>query len=185
MPIRVLLAALLATQLVACAQNDGVTNDAVERLNEQLQRIDERLQRLEDKAAIHDLIQEYAVRLTSRDFDGYVELFAPDGVWQNGDIVKNGREEIKAMLVDMFPNTTPDYVNTSSYMFVSNIQVQVDGDRARAKSRQTSIIRGADGSPVPVLAGMYEDEFVRLNGEWKFRHRNDITFIPTQEEWAK
>jgi hypothetical protein len=89
------------------------------------------------------------------------------------------------MLVNMFPNTPPDYVNQDSYMLVSDIQIKVDGDRATARSRQLSIIRGKTGDPTPVLAGRYEDEFVRLNGQWKILHRNDITFIPTLELWMK
>ncbi len=54
-----------------------------------------------------------------------------------------------------------------------------------AKSRQLSIIRGRNGSPTPVLSGQYEDEFVRMDGEWKILHRNDITLMPSPEEWAK
>ncbi len=147
--------------------------------------LEERLQRLEDKDAIREIIQDYAVKLTSRDFDGYVALFAPEGVWRNGDIVKRGRDEIKAMLQDMFPDTPSDYVNEESYMLVSNIQIEIDGDRATAHSRQLSIIRGLGGDPTPVLAGRYEDVFVRRDGAWKILDRNDVTFIPSPEEWAK
>lgn len=168
----VIAAALLFTPAAAHAEAEAAT-------------VEQRLQHLEDKDAIRDIVQEYAVRLTSRDFDGYVALFAPDGTWRNGNIVKNGRGEIKAMLQDMFPDTPPDYVNNDSYMLVSNIQIELDGDRAKANSRQLSIIRGKNGSPVPVLSGRYEDEFVRLDGEWKILHRNDITIIPSPEEWAK
>ena len=60
-----------------------------------------------------------------------------------------------------------------------------DGDRATARSRQLSIIRGKSGDPTPVLAGRYEDEFVRRDGHWKILHRLDITFIPTLEQWTK
>jgi uncharacterized protein (TIGR02246 family) len=147
--------------------------------------LEQRVQKLEDEAAIRRVIEDYAVRLTSRDFDGYVALFAPDGTWRNGNILKKGRAEIRAMLVAMFPNTPPDYVNTSSYMLVSNVRIDLQGDRAKAYSRQLSILRGKTGSPTPVLSGMYEDEFIRQDGKWKILHRNDITFIPTPEQWSK
>ena len=146
---------------------------------------EQRLQRLEDESAIRRIIEDYAARLTARDFDGYVALFAPDGTWRNGSTMKNGRAEIKAMLVKMFPDTPANYVNTNSYMLVSNIRIDLHGDRANAHSRQLSVIRGKDGNPVPVLSGMYEDEFIRLDGQWRILHRNDITFIPTPEEWQK
>ena len=147
--------------------------------------LEQRVQQLEDKDAISRIIQDYAVRLTSRDYDGYVALFAPEGTWRNGATLKNGRAEIKAMLQAMFPNTPANYVNKDSYMIVSNIRIDLQGDYAKANSRQLSVIRGKDGMPTPVLSGQYEDEFVRQNGEWKILHRNDITFIPTPEVWAK
>jgi uncharacterized protein (TIGR02246 family) len=147
--------------------------------------VEQRLQLLEDKQAIGEIIQQYTDRLTARDFDGYVALFTPDGTWRNGPTIKHGRDEIRAMLVGIFPNTPADYVNNSSYMLVSNIEVKVDGDRATAKSRQLSIIRNKDGDPQPVLSGRYEDVFVRYNGEWKIQSRNDITFIPTPDVWRK
>lgn len=148
--------------------------------------LEQRVRQLEDKDAISRIIQDYAVRLTSRDYDGYVALFAPEGTWRNGDTLKTGRAEIKAMLTAMFPNTPPNYVNKDSYMIVTNIRIDLKGDRATSTSRQLSVIRGkGDGMPTPVLSGMYEDEFIRRNGEWKILHRNDITLIPTPEVWAK
>lgn len=173
MLFRIALAgALLMIAPIAQAQSGAPTTE-------------QRLQRLEDESAIRRVIEDYAARLTARDFDGYVALFAPDGTWRNGKTIKNGRAEIKAMLVKMFPDTPANYVNTSSYMLVSNVRIDLHGDRANAHSRQLSVMRGKDGSPVPVLAGMYEDELIRLDGQWKILHRNDITFIPTPEEWSK
>ena len=46
-------------------------------------------------------------------------------------------------------------------------------------------MRGADGSPVPELAGVYEDEFIREDGQWKILHRVDNPIMPTAEEWRK
>ena len=169
----ILAAALLLAPIAVHAQAKGLT-------------LEQRVRQLEDKDAISRVSLDYAVRLTSRDYDGYVALFAPDGTWRNGDTFKKGRAEIKAMLQAMFPNTPPNYVNNDSYMLVSNIRIDLEGDHAKAHSRQLSIIRGKDGGmPPPVLSGMYEDEFVRLNGQWKILHRNDITFIPTPEQWGK
>jgi uncharacterized protein (TIGR02246 family) len=149
--------------------------------------LEQRVQRIEDEAAIRVLLQTYANRLVARDFDGYVQLFAPDGVWNNGPIVHKGRADIKAMLVAMFPATPADYVNTDSYMLVSNIVIDLapDGTHAHAQSRQLSIMRGEGGTPTPLLSGMYEDELVKLDGQWKFQHRNDITLMPSMDEWQK
>lgn len=149
--------------------------------------LDQRIQRIEDEQAIRALILRYADLLTARDFDGYVQLFTPDGVWQNGPIVHRGRADIKDMLVKMFPDTPAGYVNTDSYMLVSNVSVDLDPDgrHAHARARQLSIMRAKSGTPTPVLAGMYEDDLVKVDGEWKFSHRNDITLMPSMEQWQK
>jgi uncharacterized protein (TIGR02246 family) len=149
--------------------------------------LEQRVQRIEDEVAIRALILKYAELLTARDFDGYVQLFAPDGVWQNGTIVHRGRADIKDMLVKMFPGTPPGYVNTDSYMVVSNVSVDLDPDgrHAHARARQLSIRRAKSGTPTPVLAGMYEDDLVKIDGEWKFSHRQDITLMPSMEQWQK
>lgn len=176
MTVRTMMAAaaLLALGAPLAAQGGGLS-------------LEQRVQRIEDEVAIRALIQRYADLLTARDFDGYVQLFTADGVWQNGPIVHRGRPAIKAMLVNMFPDTPPDYVNTESYMLVSNVSVELapDGVHARAQARQLSIMRGRNGSPTPVLAGMYEDDLVKVDGEWKFARRNDITLMPTMEEWRR
>lgn len=147
--------------------------------------LEQRVQQLEDESAISRIINEYAERLTRRDFDGYAALFAQQGVWENRGTVKKGAAEIKEMLVGMFGQPAPGYVNTQNYMLVSNVLVNVDGDRATANSRQTSIRRDENGNPLVILGGRYEDEFIRENGEWKILHRVDYSVIPTGEEWAQ
>ena len=145
--------------------------------------VEQRLQRVEDILAIKRIILEYAVTLDAQDFDAYVALFAKDGVWQIGDTVKKGPAEIKAMLVDLYGTPTPNYMSGQRFRIVSNMQVDVDGDRATARSRHLSIMRGENGSPSPTLAGLYEDEYIREDGEWKILHRTDYPLMPTPEEW--
>lgn len=151
----------------------------------QPQSLEERVQRIEDEAAIRKVILDYAVRLDARDFDDYVALFAKEGVWQNGNTVKRGRDEIRRMLVDIYGTPPPGYVNTESYRIVSNVEVELNGDRATARSRQLTIMRGENGSPTPRLSGIYEDEFVREDGAWKILRRIDRTIMPTPAEWQK
>ena len=45
--------------------------------------------------------------------------------------------------------------------------------------------RGPDGSPTPTLAGRYEDELIREDGQWKILRRVDFPVMPTAEEWGK
>ena len=41
----------------------------------------------------------------------------------------------------------------------------MNGDRATARSRHLLILRGPDGHPQPALAGRYEDELIREDGD--------------------
>jgi ketosteroid isomerase-like protein len=146
---------------------------------------EQRLRRAEDTLAIQRVITDYAEKLDARDFDGYAALFASDGTWQTGPTVRRGPGEIKTMLTGLFGPTPAGFVNAADYHLVSNIEVDVDGDHARARSRHLMMTRGAGGHPTPTLAGWYEDEFVRENGQWKILHRVDHPLMPTAEEWAK
>ncbi|HEX7656813.1 MAG TPA: nuclear transport factor 2 family protein [Sphingomonas sp.] len=147
--------------------------------------LEQRLQRVEDELAIKRVVLEYAVKLDARDFDGYVALFAKDGTWQNGTTVKHGHDEIRQMLVGIYGNPPPGYVNTDSYRIVSNVLVDIDGDHATAHSRQLTIMRGENGTPTPRLSGIYDDELVREDGEWKILHRIDRTIMPSPEQWRQ
>ncbi len=146
---------------------------------------DARIRELEDQLAIQRILVEYAARIDAQDFDGYADLFAREGEWRNGNTVRRGREDIKQLLVGLFGNPPPGFVNMESYHLVSNPQIEVDGDRATARSRHLLIMRGPDGSPVPELTGLYEDEFIREDGEWKILRRVDNPIMPTREEWAR
>jgi uncharacterized protein (TIGR02246 family) len=148
--------------------------------------LEQRVQRLEDTLAIERLIDNYAATLDARDLDGYAALFAKDGVWQTGNSAHRGPAEIKAMLVGIFGTPGQGFVNTEDYHLVSNVEVElVDGDHAKARSRYLYVMRGDGGSPRPVLAGRYEDEFVREGGQWKILRRTDYPVIPTAAEWLK
>jgi hypothetical protein len=85
----------------------------------------------------------------------------------------------------LFGTPEAGYVNREDYHLVSNPQVDVQGDRATARSRDLLVMRGENGQPQPMLAGLYEDEFVREDGEWKILRRVDHPVMPTAEEWLE
>lgn len=144
-----------------------------------------RIQRLEDELALRRIIVDYAATLDAHDFAAYAALFARDGTWQTGATVRRGSEEIQQMLLGLYGPTPAGYVNRESYHLVSNMAVDVKGDRATARSRHLLVLRGPDGHPTPTLAGRYEDEFVREDGKWKIFRRVDYPIMPTAEEWRR
>lgn len=147
--------------------------------------IEQRLQRVEDELAIRRVLVDYAATQDARDYAGYAALFAKDGEWVNGKTVHKGRASIHKMLVDLYGAPPPGFVNSESYHITSNPQVEVNGDRATARSRHLLVMRGPRGEPTPALAGRYEDELIREDGQWKILRRVDYPVMPTSEEWMK
>jgi uncharacterized protein (TIGR02246 family) len=147
--------------------------------------VEQRLQRVEDELAIQRVLVEYSATQDAHDYAGYAALFAREGEWVNGKNVYKGREAIQKMLVDLYGAPSPGYVNTESYHISSNPQVDVKGDHATVRSRHLLVMRGTKGEPTPMLAGRYEDEFIREDGKWRILRRVDTPVMPTSEEWMK
>ncbi|MBT2186436.1 nuclear transport factor 2 family protein [Sphingobium sp. H33] len=145
----------------------------------------QRVQRVEDELAIRRILLDYSFTQDAHDYEGYTALFAKEGEWANGPTVKKGRDAIHKMLIDLYGATPAGYVNNESYHITTNLQVDIDGDRATARSRHLLIMRGPSGQPEPVLAGRYEDQLIREDGAWKILKRIDYPIMPTPEEWGK
>ncbi|WP_338243970.1 nuclear transport factor 2 family protein [Aurantiacibacter hainanensis] len=166
----IVVAALLATGPAVASAQEGRT------------ALEQRMQRVEDELAIRRVIVEYAAFLDRRDYDAYSELFTPDGEWTKPDGQgRRGRAEIRDMVAGvMGPANSP---NAENYHLVSNPRIDLDGDRATSTSRYIFIMRGPQGQPTPALTGLYHDEFVRHEGEWKIARRVAEDIMPTAEEW--
>jgi ketosteroid isomerase-like protein len=145
--------------------------------------IEARLQRVEDELEIQRIIVDYAVHLDNRDYAAYVGLFAADGEWGNAEGGYKGHAAIHGMLKKIIG--PEGAANDANFHIPSNFKVDVDGDRATAFSRFLFMIRGPDGAPVPALAGLYRDEFVREGGAWKIKRRMAENIMPNSAEWAK
>ncbi len=109
--------------------------------------IEARLQRVEDELAILRVMLDYSTFLDARDYDGYVNLFAPDGEWGNAEGIYKGRAAIHEMLLHVMG---PANERTSAaYHLNSNPRVDVDGDRATGFIRYLYMLRGPDGRRKP------------------------------------
>jgi len=177
MKMRDVLPFVLKIGLVVCLQPVSAQSDNA--------TLAQRLQRVEDELAIQRVLVEYSATQDARDFAGYAALFARDGEWVNGPNRYKGRDAIYQMLIDLYGQPPEGFVNSESYHISTNFQIDLDGDRATAKSRHLLIMRGEQGQPTPMLGGRYEDEFIREDGEWKILRRVDYPVMPTQDEWMQ
>ena len=120
-----------------------------------------------DRAAIERLLYEYAYRLDSGRFEEFADLFR-DAMWRDiygSDAVLEWLRT-NIVLYDGLPLTHHVVTNVE-------IDVDVDGDAARATSYLTVVQRSPDCDRLtPITTLCYEDAFARnCDGDWVFRAR--------------
>jgi limonene-1,2-epoxide hydrolase len=144
-----------------------------------------RLQRIEDIETIKQLKARYCAFCDDNyNPQGIASLFTDDGVWDGGDL---GKAEGHAAIIKFFERAPSAF--SFAIHHVMNPTVEVDGDRATGRwyLLQPLIRARRDGEAAMWLAGRYEDEYVRIGREWKFKRLKFIThFLASYEEgWAK
>ena len=137
---------------------------------ESLSQLAARIQRLEDVEAIRNLFTEYGRLADAKDWVGYSELFAEGGTFSSphsvGTVV--GSREIRERLGSAYGVDPED-----AFHLFDNIEIEVDGDRATAKSMWTYLRPGQNGEPPELLMfGQYQDVLIRTDAGWKFEIRS-------------
>ncbi|UXA07414.1 nuclear transport factor 2 family protein [Mycobacterium sp. SMC-2] len=111
----------------------------------------------DDRAAIRELLVGYALALDAGDIDDCLALFAPDAEFRVYGRSFAGREGIGKMFRD-----APRGLHLTG---ASRIDV---GDATATARSQVLFVRAGDLHLRPAL---YDDEFVRTDGQWRFRRR--------------
>jgi hypothetical protein len=132
----------------------------------------------EDRAAIEDLHGRYLFAFDWQDAETYAGTFAPDGILDYGAGEIRGREAIAAFIREGRQRMEQARANTPAGQrapggrhIISNIVVDVNGDRARGLAYWTHMTSGPDGRGTVDFWGHYEDELVKVNGEWLYARR--------------
>ncbi|MCO6416738.1 nuclear transport factor 2 family protein [Siccirubricoccus sp. KC 17139] len=130
---------------------------------------------LEDREAIRELLAAYCFALDECRFEAFGALFAEDAEWGPKRIPQKARgpREIAELARSIVPVAGE---GPKRRHLTTNIVIALEGDRARVKSNFL-MVRESEGGPLLAIAGTYEDEVVRTQAGWRFRHReihNDI-----------
>src|SRR5512145_1004650 len=133
----------------------------------------------EDRAQIEDLQARYLFALDFFDLDTYVSTFTEDGVMDIIEYKVKGRAAIRKAIEDsksvfnLSANKVPEglYPATGRHN-ITNIVIKVDGDKAYGRSYW---FHYSNDNPERKAAldgyGHYEDEMVKVNGQWLFSKR--------------
>jgi 3-phenylpropionate/cinnamic acid dioxygenase small subunit len=127
------------------------------------------LEHLCDRMEITDLLNRYATSLDDRDWKRLATCFTPDAVGLYGPVL--GRQEGFAA-IEKLCRTALEPLDSSQHI-VTNHEIEIDGDTARARcylhAQHTKA--GAEGGDNFVIGGSYVDELVRTVHGWRIRQR--------------
>ena len=124
-----------------------------------------------DKIEVMNLIANYAFRLDTADLDGYVDNFAPDGVFDSTAGRFEGRAAIRDFVARLLGNRTAG--TSSSLRHIMGIPtIHGEGERCRAET-YVMIPGGTEDGQIRVqMVGTYTDEIVKVDGRWRFAVRH-------------
>jgi len=148
----------------------------------------------EDRAQIEDLQARYMFALDFRDADTYVKTFTEDGILDIVGMKWQGREEIRKIFGAMPGNAPegkekpavketqgPSYPATGRHN-ITNIVLKIDGDKAAGRSYWFHYGNNNPERKAQLDSyGHYEDELVKVNGQWLFSKR--VIYNEQVAEW--
>jgi hypothetical protein len=139
----------------------------------------------DDRAEIEDLMARYLFAIDYFDWDAYVATFAPDGELEFAAGITRGRDAIRTAVTNFsqgigrFYHTEDGQPAKLRHVTLQSV-VRIEGDRAWARTQWVEMANhGPDDTMKMGTYGLYEDEFIRLDGRWLIQRRNVLNeFIP-------
>lgn len=136
-----------------------------------------------DRAEIEDLMARYLFAMDYNDFDTYANTFTEDGTLNYAAGSTTGRENIRAEAKAFKENVAKLFVDANGNPaqlrhVLCQSTIRVEGDKAWHTGQWFEMANDGplDGngrvSPKLGTFGIYEDQLVRVDGEWKFSYRN-------------
>ena len=127
---------------------------------------------MEDSRIIENLIYTYAELIDAGDLEAVAALFRDAEICAPGA----GGEPVAGYdaVLAMYQAACRIYEDTGTPKtrhLTSNVIVELDGDRAAARSCYT-VFQATESFPLqPIISGRYHDSFERDGGGWRFRRR--------------
>jgi uncharacterized protein (TIGR02246 family) len=132
----------------------------------------------QDRAEIEDLMARYLFAIDYFDWDSYVETFAPDGELTFASGTSKGRDAIRAA-VTSFSSRIGQFYHTEDGKpaklrhVVLQSSIRVEGNKAWGRTLWVEMANHGPGDTMKMgTYGIYEDEFVKLDGHWFIARRN-------------
>lgn len=117
----------------------------------------------DDIVAIQQLYARYNTAIDTGDGEAFAACFVPDGVFNPGHTLVEGREAIAGFAVDTHKNL-PLMRHDAT-----NVVIDGDGDRATGSAFLVGYLAGPDHKVI--VTGRYRDQLVRTADGWQFTDR--------------
>lgn len=128
--------------------------------------LEQRLTRMEDIEAIKQLKAEYCdICDDDHNPDRITTIFAEDGIWEGAGF---GKAQGHAAIRELFKKFQT-LISFSQHQ-VLNPVIKIDGDRATGIWYFFGPFTFYKNNQAKWLAARYQDDYVKLNGEWKIQH---------------
>jgi len=148
--------------------------------------LDARARRLSDEIEITNLQHAYGYYLDRKMWDDVADLFASDGTMENGlQGIYAGRASIRRGLNAFGPaGLTEGEIN--DHVHLQTIVTVLPDGTARARGTDLGMV-GTTGGRALWTQSIYENEFVKQDGTWKFKamHVYPRFIVDAEEGWAK
>ena len=119
----------------------------------------------------------------SYDPDGISSLFVEDGVWDGGQF---GRYEGRNAIHDFFRDLARDKIGFAMHLFMNPL-IEVSGDTAKGHWYLLCPLTLHEGNQATWCAGRYFEEYVKLDGAWKYKLLRFTPYFitPFNKGWAE
>ena len=142
----------------------------------------------DDRAAIENLMARYLFALDWNDFETFGQTLTEDAEFEYARGTAYGRANIVETIKGFKQRIGTIYVDEDGNPAVlrhvlAQTVVRVEGDKAWTTAMWWEMANNAPGKkPLVGTFGIYEDELVRLDGQWLFSKRRVLNeFLPGRE----
>jgi SnoaL-like domain len=150
--------------------------------NMSIDNLEKRIATLADIEAIKQLKARYCnICDNGYDPDEIIKLFTEDGTWEGGEF---GTATGPAAIARIFEGLNKA-VSFAQHNALNPI-IEVNGDRATAGWYLFCPYTSRKDNAARWIAGRYEDDHVKVNGEWKYKRLRAIIRMhaPYEKGWA-
>jgi hypothetical protein len=147
-----------------------------------MEELERRIAILEDIEAIKKLKARYCLHVDVADEEAWVSLFTEDAVWESDKFGKyEGRQAIRGLF-----KSIPGMLKFAIH-YVTNPIIEIESDHATGIWYLLEPCTFAEHSQAIWGSARYEEEYVKVGREWKFKRLKLISWFwsPYDQGWAK